>query len=78
MLKFRLSSAILSIFIFTFAVAQNSPYKKETKQGKEYYIYTVSAKDGMYSISKIFNVSHADILKYNPDLQQGIKTGQKI
>ena len=46
--------------------------------GIEYYIYTVQAGEGLYSISKRFNVSQSEINNVNPQIQDGLKAGQEI
>ena len=47
----------------TIAVSQDLPYKKETKEGKEYYIYQVASGEGLYSICKKFNIRRIVIYK---------------
>lgn len=56
--------------------ANHFPTKKI--DGIEYYIYTVQAGEGLYSISKRFNVSQSEINNVNPQIQDGLKAGQEI
>jgi len=44
----------------------------------EYYVYTVEASEGLYRISKKFNVLQADIYKANPGITEAIKVGQTL
>jgi lysM domain-containing protein len=44
----------------------------------EYYVYTVEASEGLYRISKKFNVLQADIYKANPGITEAIKAGQTL
>lgn len=59
-----------------FAQANNLPIKKIN--GIDYYIYTVQPSEGLYSISKRFNVSQAEINNLNPHIHDGLKVGQEI
>jgi len=62
----------------TIAVSQDLPYKKETKEGKEYYIYQVTSGEGLYSICRKFNVTQDEIIKVNPNIENGLKSGQLL
>ncbi len=50
----------------------------EIINGKEYYKYEVKAGEGLFAISKRFNVSQADINNINPHILDGIRAGQII
>lgn len=63
---------LLSISSF----AQNYPIKKIN--GIDHYVYTVEASEGIYRVSKKFNVSQSDIYKANPGLDEGLKAGQTL
>jgi len=74
---FRLMLA--GFFLFTtFSIAQNSNLPIEKKQGKDYYVYTVEASEGLNAIGRKFNISPEDITKANPEMKDGLQIGQKI
>ena len=79
-MKKQLFSLILTGFflITTFGIAQdpNLPLKKI--HGKEYYIYSVEASEGLNAIGRKFEVSPEDITKANPEVKDGLNVGQKI
>lgn len=43
--------------------------------GKEYYYYQVKPKETMYSLSHRFEMSQEEMIKYNPSLVDGLKSG---
>ncbi len=72
----RFILAIIAFGLISAAIAQDLPYKKETKEGKEYYIYQVVPGEGLYSVCRRFNVTQEEIIKNNPSIEDGLKTGQ--
>ncbi|MCD7972534.1 MAG: LysM peptidoglycan-binding domain-containing protein [Candidatus Azobacteroides sp.] len=70
---------IFSFFItglfFTFS---QSTYQTVTENGKRYILYTVQPAEGLYSISRKFNVSQDEITNSNPEISQGLRVGQEI
>ncbi len=57
---------------------QKKPGKKSIKPtvtSPEFIQYTVGKKQTLFSISRKFNVSEEDIVKYNPDIKNGLKDG---
>lgn len=52
--------------------------KVKTNEGIECYIYTVEAKEGLYGISRKFDVKQEDIIRLNPEANQGLKVGQQL
>lgn len=60
------------------AYAQTEGLKKETINGKEYYLYPVEQGNTLYSISKKFNVSLQDISNANPEVEKGLSVGQIV
>lgn len=60
------------------SMAQPGDAKKETIEGKEYYIHTVAKGETVYGISKIYKVSQEQILQANPDAAKGLDVGQKL
>ena len=70
---------IISLLCAMFLTAQELPYPTDTIKGKIYYRYPVQKGEGLYRISKNFNVSQEDIVRLNPELQKsGLKLGQVI
>ena len=67
-------------FCITFCVAglSQSQYPVTTENGKSYHIYTVQKSEGLYAISKKFNVAQNEIIIANPEINDGLKVGQKI
>ena len=60
-----------------FAQAESCP--KDTVDGVVVYRYTVQKSEGLYRISKNFNVSQEELVRLNPKLQtEGLKFGQVI
>lgn len=46
--------------------------------GQEFKEHLVAEKETLYSISKQYNVTIADIIEWNPFVQDGLKAGQII
>ncbi|MHB9056456.1 MAG: amino acid ABC transporter substrate-binding protein [Paludibacteraceae bacterium] len=79
-MKLKISLALILglIALSSMTYAQQSEYPTKTINGIEYYIYTVQTAEGLYSVSKKFGVSQADINNTNPQIQDGLKAGQEI
>ncbi|MCQ2336777.1 MAG: LysM peptidoglycan-binding domain-containing protein [Paludibacteraceae bacterium] len=58
-------------------VAEELNYPKTTKNGKQYYVYTVQKSEGFYAISRRFNVTIKEIADANP-MEGGLKLGQEL
>ncbi len=73
-------SYLIALFaIFTFWVsAQSLPYPKVVINGQEFYNYEVKPGEGLFSISRIFELPIDQILKYNPSAKDGLMNGQKL
>ena len=73
-------SYLIALFaIFTFwASAQSLPYPKVVIDGQEFYSYEVKAGEGLFSISRTFELPIDQILKYNPSAKDGLMNGQKL
>ncbi len=70
-----LTALCLSVVSF----AQNATYPLDTIDGKVYYKYAVQKSEGLYRISKNFNVSQEELVNCNPELKSsGLKLGQVI
>ncbi len=50
----------------------------EIQKKPSYIFHEVMPKETMYSLSKTYHISPEDLVKFNPELTQGLKTGQKI
>ena len=73
------SYLILLFTIFTFWVsAQSLPYPKVVIDGQEFYSYEVKPGEGLFSISRTFELPIDQILKYNPTAKEGLMNGQKL
>jgi len=46
--------------------------------GKTYYYYKVPPKETVYSITRRYGISREDLLKYNPQLIDGLRAGDTI
>ncbi len=69
--------ALFAIIAF-WATAQNSPYPKVVIDGQEFYSYEVKPGEGLFSVSRTFELPIDQILKYNPLAKDGLKSGQKL
>lgn len=72
----KLTYITISFLISIISTAQNYPI--QNINGVEYYVYTVEASEGLYRISKKFNVLQADIYKANSGITEAIKAGQTL
>ncbi|NLO70151.1 MAG: LysM peptidoglycan-binding domain-containing protein [Porphyromonadaceae bacterium] len=74
-----ISFLLVAVFsIASFSAAQQTNYPTKIINGIEYYIYTVEAGEGLYSISRKFGVSQSEINIANPQIHEGLKAGQEI
>ena len=58
--------------------AQSLSYPKVVIDGQEFYIYEVKAGEGLFSISRAFELPIDQIIKYNPSVKDGLLNGQKL
>ncbi len=71
------SYLIILFTIFTmWATAQNLPYPKVVIDGQEFYSYEVKPGEGLFSVSRTFELPIDQILKYNPSAKEGLANGQ--
>lgn len=70
-------TSFLCCLVFSVA-AQTSELPRKTMNGKEYYVYKVLQGEGFYNITKKFDISKEDIIKYNPSAKNGLKRGQVL
>ena len=77
-MKFKaiITCVLCSLALIASAQMENLPRK--TLNGKDYYVYKVSKGESVYSISKKFNLSQSDIIKYNPSAKNGLKRDQML
>ena len=72
-------SALISLFLVicsnTFALED---YKKTTINNTECYVYEVQPGEGFFSIDKKFGVSRDELVKFNPEIKNGLKKGQTL
>lgn len=54
-------------------LAQINTLPKRTIGGSEFYYYKVKAKETIFGISKKFNITQEEMIKYNPSLVDGLK-----
>ncbi|MDR3328052.1 MAG: LysM peptidoglycan-binding domain-containing protein [Prevotellaceae bacterium] len=66
----------LALLIAIVSMAQD--YPTQTIDGVEYYVYTVQKSEGLYAISKKFNVLQSEIYQANPGVDKGLKLGQTL
>lgn len=72
--------SILSVVLFslTLVAQQLQPYPVDTINGKAFYKYTVQKSEGLWRISKNFDVTQEELIQYNPEIEQGLKNGQML
>jgi LysM repeat protein len=69
---------IIILSLTSFSIGQNNSYPIKKVNGIEYYVYTVQSGDGLFAISRKFGIAPEEITKVNPEIQKGLKSGQKI
>ena len=70
---------VLAILISTLQInSQTTNYSVKKINDKDYFTYTVQTGEGLYTISKRFNVSQAEITEINPVIVTGLKPSQEI
>ena len=79
MMKTKIIGLLAVIVWATGLFAQAESWPKDTVDGVVVYRYTVQKSEGLYRISKNFNVSQEELVRLNPTLQtEGLKFGQVI
>ncbi|MBN2638196.1 MAG: LysM peptidoglycan-binding domain-containing protein [Bacteroidales bacterium] len=73
---------LIMLFASLTSVAQtiNIPISTniQTREGKLFYIHTVQKGQTVYSISKAYNISIAQLYQFNPHARNGIQIGQQL
>ncbi len=79
-MKKRLLCLILTSFLIITltTVGQSNDYPIKKENGIEYHVYTVQVSEGLFAIGRKFDMLPAEIIKVNPEIEKGIKAGQKI
>jgi LysM repeat protein len=72
----KLKFTFLALLITFAAMGQQYPVK--TIDGAEYYVYVVQKGEGLYAISKKFNVLQSEIFNANPGVENGLQLGQTL
>lgn len=72
-------SALITLFLLICSNAFSlEVYKKTTINNTECYIYEVQPGEGFFSIDKKFGVSRDELVKFNPEIKNGLKKGQTL
>ena len=78
-MKMKFIGLLAAVICATSLFAQTESWPKDTVDGVVVYRYTVQKSEGLYRISKNFNVSQEELVSLNPKLQkEGLKFGQVI
>ena len=79
MMKTKIIVLLAALMWVNGLFAQAERWPKDTVAGVVVYRYTVQKSEGLYRISKNFNVSQEELVRLNPTLQtEGLKFGQVI
>lgn len=72
----------VSVFALVFALSAMSAFALDLPtrkvKGKEYYYYKVEKNETIYSITHKLGITHSRIVKYNPSVVDGVKSGQML
>ncbi|NEN24433.1 LysM peptidoglycan-binding domain-containing protein [Cryomorpha ignava] len=74
--QFVLIFGIVALLSSACATAQN--YPERTRDGEDFFVYTVEPGNTLFAISRLFSVKTEDLLKANPDAKSGLSIGQEI
>ena len=78
-MKKKFIGLLVAVICAASLFAQTESWPKDTVDGVVVYRYTVQKSEGLYRISKNFNVSQEELVTLNPKLQkEGLKFGQVI
>jgi len=78
MKRANLSLLIAFLILYTFQLTAQENYQFKKIDGKEYILYTVQPSEGLYSIGRKFDIEIKELNKLNPEIANGLKTGQLI
>ena len=68
---FRLTALAIAMAALVTASALDLPTR--VINGKTYYYYEVKPKETVYSLTRQFGISREDLIKYNPQVQDGLR-----
>lgn len=77
-IKGYLLGAVLVAMGFTAVAAIPADLPVRTVNGVKYHTYTVQQHETLYALSKKFNISEAELLRLNPSVADGLKSGQEL
>jgi LysM repeat protein/ABC-type branched-subunit amino acid transport system substrate-binding protein len=60
------------------SVAPSLQAENKLETESDYSVHPVVAGETLYSLEQRYEISHEEMLKYNPTLQNGLKTGMKL
>lgn len=69
---------ILFLLIQITLFAQPTEATIEWKEGKKYFVHFVQAGNTLFGLTRTYQISAEEILAANPELQNGLKVGQKL
>jgi LysM repeat protein/ABC-type branched-subunit amino acid transport system substrate-binding protein len=58
--------------------AQQRSTNIQTIDGRKYYIHKVEKQQSMYGICRLYNVTQEELIRENPTLKEGVKTGMEL
>jgi LysM repeat protein len=73
--------SLILLFICQNGASQVTVSRSENKvsiEGRMYYMHVVKAGQTLYSVSKAYDLSEAEIERENPGVQSGLQTGQLL
>lgn len=78
MTSLRRFALMLALAAAAAAMAEAPDLPRRMVNGKEYYYYEVPAKETIYSIGRKFGYTRDDIIKYNPQVKDGLRAGDVL
>ncbi|MDD3321295.1 MAG: LysM peptidoglycan-binding domain-containing protein [Paludibacter sp.] len=59
-------------------IHKNQTSKSENTDNLKFIEHKVEKKQTLFAISRLYNISQEDIIKYNPDVEEGLQTGSVL
>lgn len=78
MKKFLFLTTFVFVSVVSMATAVVDSIGMKTINGKEHILYLVNAGETIYAISTKYQVTIEDLMNVNPELENGLRTGQII
>lgn len=66
---------LIALAIFTAVSVQALDMPTTTIRGRQYFYHKVTGKETVYGISKRFGLTREEIIRYNPEAEDGIRKG---